>query len=84
MLISWRKPPVRVLKVKVGSLSKQVEAGLGKNDHRCGIRRVDRQWEVAISLKEADEKYVGKFCDLVNGGGYLPQQVINRDETGLL
>ena len=38
---------------------------------------------MACSNKEAAKKYIGKFCDFINAGGYLPQQVFNSDETGL-
>ena len=33
--------------------------------------------EAASSHKEAAKKYVGKFCDFINAGGYLSQQVLN-------
>ena len=51
-----------------------------KIQHRSGIHSVVRHGEAASSNKEAAKKYVGEFCDIVNTGGYLPQQVLNCDE----
>ena len=56
---------------------------IGKFKHRSGIHDVARNGEAVSSSKEAAEKHVGEFRDLVNAGGYRPQQVSNCDETGL-
>ena len=53
-----------------------------KCKHQSGIHSVVRHGE-AISSNKAAEKYVGEFGDILNVGGYLPQQVFNCEETGL-
>ena len=50
---------------------------------RSGIHSVVRHGEAARSNKEAAEKYVVEFRELVNAGGHLPQQVLNCVETAL-
>ena len=54
-----------------------------KIKHLSGIHSVVGHGEVASPNKGAAKKYVGEFRDIVNAGGYLPQQVYNCDETGL-
>ena len=54
-----------------------------KSTHQSGIHGVVRHGETASSNKEAVEKDVGEFCDFVNAGGHLPQQVFNYEKTGL-
>ena len=51
-----------------------------KYKHRRRIHNIAKHGEAASSNKEAVKKYVGEF---INAGGFLPQQVINCDETGL-
>ena len=51
--------------------------------HRRGIHSIVTHGEAASSNKEAAEKYVGEFRDFVNAGGYLLQQVLNCNKTGL-
>ena len=43
-----------------------------------------RHGEAASANKEAAESYVTKFREYVEAEGFVPQQVFNWDETGLL
>ena len=52
-----------------------------KCGHKSKIHSVVRH--AASANKEASKKYVGKFCDFVNAGGILSQQVFGCDLTGL-
>ena len=50
---------------------------------RTGIHSVVRHGEAASSNKDAAEKFVEKFKDFVDRGGFIPEQVFNCDETCL-
>ena len=61
-----------------------VEVGLKKKfKNRSKIHNVIRHGEAASSNKEAAEKFVVEFNDVIKKEGYLPQQVFNVDETRL-
>ena len=51
--------------------------------NRSKIYNVVRHGEAAISNKEAAEKFVVEFNDVIKKKGYLPQHLFNADETGL-
>ncbi|XP_025099953.1 tigger transposable element-derived protein 1-like [Pomacea canaliculata] len=51
--------------------------------HRTGIHCVTRHGEAASSDKAGAEKFVQEFRQIIEEGGYIPQQVFNADETGL-
>ena len=48
------------------------------------MHSVLRHDEAASSDVKGAEQYVKKFSSLIAKEGYLPQQVFNCDETGLL
>ena len=60
-----------------------VKAGLTILKNRTGIHSGVRHGEAASSNKDAAEKFVEKFKDLVDREGFIPEQVFNCDETGL-
>ncbi|GBM74592.1 Tigger transposable element-derived protein 1 [Araneus ventricosus] len=51
---------------------------------RTGIHSVVRHGEAASSDVKAAEDYLKTFSELIEANGYIPQQVFNCDETGLL
>ncbi|UYV78607.1 hypothetical protein LAZ67_16002133 [Cordylochernes scorpioides] len=50
---------------------------------RSGIHSVVRYGEAASSDMKAAEDYIKIFSDLIKAQGYISQQVLNCDETGL-
>ena len=51
---------------------------------RSSIHSVVRYGEAASSDVKAGEAFIAEFQELINSECYLPQQVFNFDETGLL
>ena len=51
---------------------------------RNGIHSVVRHGEAANADKDAAEKFVGEFKNLVESEEFTPDQIFNCDETGLL
>ena len=51
---------------------------------RTGIHSVVRHWEAVSSDKTAAEKFVPEFQELITSETFIPQQVFDCDETGLL
>ena len=60
-----------------------VTGGLTILKKRTGIHSVVRHGEAASSNKDAAEKIVEKFKEFVDREGFIPEQVLNCDETGL-
>ena len=56
-----------------------------KFKNRSGIYHISciSTWEMASSSKEAADKFVVDFSDMIKKESFLPQQVSNADETGL-
>lgn len=51
---------------------------------KFGLRRVPLYGEAASIDNEAARRYVKEeFPNIINEGGYLPEQVFNMDQTGL-
>lgn len=50
---------------------------------RYGYHNVTMSGEAASADQEAAKEYPKTFADIVEEGGYLPEQVFNADETGL-
>jgi hypothetical protein len=70
-----------------GSSAEEFKASKGWFDNfkkRTGVHSVVGHGEAASSNKDAAEKFVEKFKDFVDREGFIPEQVFNCDETGLL
>ena len=66
-----------------GFTFKASKGWLEKYKHQSGIHSVARHGEAAQFKQGKAEKYVGEIRDFVNAGGYLSQQMLSFDETGL-
>ena len=72
-----RKSPSTSAEGDCGFTFKASRGWFEKFKHRSGSHSVVRHGKVVSSNNKSTEECVGEFCDFVNAGDNIPQQVLN-------
>ena len=79
----WKETPSTSAEGESGFTFKASRGWFWKFRHQCFIYCVVRHGEATSSNNEATKNYFDEFCDFVDAGDYVPQQVFGCDETGI-